>query len=72
MKFFRVRFSLIERINPMVIDKVKSTIVHSTRAENFHGAKEYEADTDSVSSPSGSPAVQGTLGQDRIRWIGCS
>jgi hypothetical protein len=56
----------------MVIDKVKSTIVHSTRAENFHGAKEYEADTDSVSSPSGSPAVQGTLGQDRIRWIGCS
>ena len=56
----------------MVIDKVKSTILHSTRAENFHGATEYEADTDSVSSPSGRPTVQGALVQDRIRWIGCS
>ena len=56
----------------MVIDKVKSAFAHTTRAKNFHGAEEYEADTDSVSSPSGSPAVQGTLGQDRIRCIGCS
>ena len=56
----------------MVIGKIKSTIVHSTRAKNFYGAEEYQADRDSVSSPSGSPAVRSTLGQDRIRWIGCS
>ena len=51
----------------MVIDKVKSTIVHITCPENFYGAEEYEADTDCVSSPSGSPAVQAAPGQDKIR-----
>ena len=45
MKCFRARLSLIERINPRVIEKTESNLVRSTRAENCYSDEEHEADT---------------------------
>ena len=55
MKSFRVRSSLIERMNPMMTGETESNFARSIRMEDVYGAEGHEADADCVRSPSGEP-----------------